>query len=83
MIGSGLRLMIKTSQKNAKSAYAIGQGMGVPKNAARKYMTQPSRPHGLKGIKKDSKLDPYKAWLDAAKSLQLCGADGAAAGAGA
>ena len=64
MIRSGLILMIKDLAGKGKSAYAIGQEIGVSKNTARKYMTQPAQPHGLKGIKKGSKLDPYKEQLD-------------------
>ena len=55
MIRSGLILMIKDLAGKGKSAYAIGQEIGVSKNTARKYMTQPAQPHGLKGIKKGSK----------------------------
>ena len=50
MIRSGLILMIKDLAGKGKSAYAIGQEIGVSKNTARKYMTQPAQPHGLKGI---------------------------------
>ena len=82
MIRSGLILMIKDLAAKGKSAYAIGQEIGISKNTARKYMTQSAQPHGLKGIKRGSKLDPYKELLDAARRLQLCGADGAAACAG-
>ncbi len=64
MIRSGLILMIKDLAGKDKSAYAIGQEIGVSKNTARKYMTQSAQPHGLKGIKRGSKLDPYKAQLD-------------------
>lgn len=64
MIRSGLILMIKDLAGKGKSAYAIGQEIGVSKNTARKSMTQPAQPHGLKGIKKGSKLDPYKEQLD-------------------
>lgn len=60
MIRSGLILMIKESAAKGKSAYAISQEIGVSKNTARKYMSKPAQPHGLKGIKKGSKLDPYK-----------------------
>lgn len=65
MIRSGLILMIKEKGFKGKSAYAISQELGVSKNTARKYMTQPVRPHGLKGRKKGSKLDPYKSQLNA------------------
>ena len=63
MIRSGLILMIKESAAKGKSAYAISKETGVSENTARKYMTQPVRPHGLTGIKKGSKLDPYKPYL--------------------
>ena len=63
MIRSGLILMIKESASKGKSAYAISKEIGVSENTARKYMTQPARPHGLTGIKKGSKLDPYKPYL--------------------
>ena len=42
----------------------IGREIGVSKNTARKYITQPAQPHGLKGVRKGSKLDPYKPQLD-------------------
>ena len=64
MIRSGLILMIKESAEKGKSAYAISREIGISKNTARKYMTQPAKPHGLKGIKKGSKLDPYKPMLE-------------------
>ena len=64
MIRSGLILMIKDLAAKGKSAYAIGQEIGISKNTARKYMGQPARPHGLKGIRKGSKLDPYKPQLN-------------------
>ncbi len=63
MIRSGLILMIKESATKGKSAYAISKEIGVSENTARKYMTQPARPHGLTGTKKGSKLDPYKPYL--------------------
>lgn len=63
MIRSGLILMIKESASKGKSAYAISKEIGVSENTARKYMTQPAKPHGLAGIKKGSKLDPYKPYL--------------------
>ena len=50
MIRSGRILMIKDLAGKGKSAYAIGQEIGVSKNTARKSMTQPAQPHGLKGI---------------------------------
>ena len=64
MIRSGLILMIKESAAKGKSAYAISREIGVSKNTARKYMSQPATPHGLKGVKKGSKLDAYKPLLD-------------------
>lgn len=64
MIRNGLILMIKELARKGKSAYAIGREISVSKNTARKYMTQPAQPLGLKGTKKGSKLDPYKPQLD-------------------
>ena len=64
MIRSGLILMIKELAGKGKSAYSIGREIGVSKNTARKYITQPAQPHGLKGVRKGSKLDPYKPQLD-------------------
>ena len=54
MIRSGLILMIKESAAKGKSAYAICKEIGVSENTARKYMSQPARPHGLTSIKKGS-----------------------------
>ena len=56
--------MIKEKALKGKSAYAIGAELGISKNTAKKYMEQPVRPHGLKGKKKGSKLDPYKPLLN-------------------
>lgn len=64
MIRSGLILMIKELAGKGKSAYSIGREIGVSKNTVRKYITQPAQPHGLKGVRKGSKLDPYKPQLD-------------------
>ena len=64
MIRSGLILMIKDLAAKGNSAYAIGREIGVSKNTARKYMQQPAQQHGLKGVSRGSKLDPYKAHLD-------------------
>ena len=64
MIRSGLILMIKDLAGKGKSAYAIGQEIGISKNTARKYMEQADRQHGLKGVSKGSKLDPYKPQLN-------------------
>ena len=63
MIRSGLIIMIKDLAAKGKSAGEISREVGVAENTARKYMTQPARPHGLKGRKKPSKLDPYKPYL--------------------
>ena len=55
MIRSGLILMIKDLAGKGKSAYAIGQEIGISKNTARKsrkYMEQADQQHGLKGISK-------------------------------
>lgn len=63
MIRSGLIIMIKDLANKGKSAGAISREIGIAENTARKYMTQPAKPHGLKGTKKPSKLDPYKPYL--------------------
>lgn len=55
--------MIKDSMAKGKTAYTIGKELGISKNTARKYMNQPAQVHGLKGIHKTSKLDPYKPQL--------------------
>ena len=39
--------------------------MGISKNTAKKYMSQPKKEHGPKGRKRPSKLDPYKHKIDA------------------
>lgn len=43
MIRSGFILMIKDLARKGKSAYAIGQEIGISKNTARKYMEQADR----------------------------------------
>lgn len=63
MIRSGLIIMIKDLANKGKSAGEISREIGVAENTARKYMHQPAKPHGLKGTKKSSKLDPYKPYL--------------------
>lgn len=63
MIRSGLIIMIKDLASKGKSAGAISREIGIAENTAQKYMTQPAKPHGLKGTKKSSKLDPYKPYL--------------------
>ena len=63
MIRSGLILMIKDLASKGKSAGQISREIGVAENTARKYMTQPAKPHGLTGRKKPSKLDSYKPAL--------------------
>ncbi len=65
MIRSGLILMIKEKATKGKSAYAISKEIGISKNTARKYMTAPAAPHGLKGTHKPSKLDDYKPLIHA------------------
>lgn len=55
--------MIKDFVAKGKSAGEISREIGVSENAARKYMHQPAKPHGLKGRNKPSKLDPYKPYL--------------------
>lgn len=63
MIRSGLILMIKDLAGKGKGAGEISRAVGVAENTARKYITQPAKPHGLKGIRKPSKLDSYKPLL--------------------
>ncbi len=63
MIRSGLIRMIKDLAKKGKSAYAIGKEIGISKNTVKKYIEQPAQPHGLKGVLKGSKLDPFKPQL--------------------
>lgn len=65
-------LMIKELAVKGKSAYSIGREIGVSKNTARKYITQPAQPHGLKGIRKGSKLVPYKPQLNILFSTVWC-----------
>ena len=55
--------MIKDLARKGKGAGEISKKTGVAENTARKYMTQPAQPHGLKRRKKPSKLDPYKPCL--------------------
>ena len=43
MIRSGLILMVKDLAGKGKSAYVIGQEIGISKNTARKYMEQADR----------------------------------------
>ena len=52
MIRSGLILMIKDLAGKGKSAYAIGQEIGISKNTARKYMELADRQHGLRAPNK-------------------------------
>ena len=63
MIRKGLILMIQDFAEKGKSAYAISKELGISKNTAKKYMEHPAQIHGLKGIRKGSKLDPYKEQL--------------------
>lgn len=63
MIRSGLILMIKDLARKGKHVREISKETGVAENTARKYITQPAQPHGLKGRKRPSKLDPYKPYL--------------------
>lgn len=56
MIRSGLIIMIKDLAEKGKSAGGISREFGVTENTARRYISQPVRPHGLKGRKKPSKL---------------------------
>lgn len=64
MIRSGLINMIREKALTGKSPYAIGKEMNISKNTAKKYIQQDPAPHKLKGIKKESKLDPYKTKID-------------------
>src|SRR5690554_4227546 len=64
MIRSGLINMIREQAQKGKSAYAIGNELGISKNTAKKYINQPKSVHGLKGRTKQSKLDPYKPEID-------------------
>lgn len=63
MIRSGLILMIKDLAAKGKCVREISHETGVSENTVRKYITQPAKPHGLKGRTKPSKLDPYKPVL--------------------
>ena len=56
--------MIREKALKGKSAYAIGNDLGVAENTAKKYMTQPEKKHGLKGRKRISKLDPYEDYIN-------------------
>jgi response regulator of citrate/malate metabolism len=49
MIRSGTINMIREKAQKGKSAYAIGKELGISKNTAKKYMSQPKAEHGLKG----------------------------------
>jgi len=60
MIRSGTINMIREKAQKGKSAYAIGKELGISKNTAKKYMSQPKAEHGLKGRTRPSKLDPFK-----------------------
>lgn len=55
--------MIQDFAEKGKSAYAISKELGISKNTAKKYIEHPAQIHGLKGIRKGSKLDPYKEQL--------------------
>jgi len=65
MIRSGLITMIREKSQKGKSAYAIGKELGISKNTAKKYMSQPKKEHGLKGRTRPSKLDPFKGEINA------------------
>ncbi len=56
MIRSGLIIMIKDLASKGKSAGAISREIGIAENTAQKYMTQPAKPHGLKGTKSHRNL---------------------------
>ena len=60
MLKNGTVIMINEMAGEGKTAYAIGKELSISKNTADKYMKEPHRQHGLKGIKKQSLLDPYK-----------------------
>lgn len=63
MIRSGLIIMIKDLAAKGKSVGEISYETHVSENTVRKYIREPTKPHGLKGRKKASKLDPYKPCL--------------------
>jgi len=46
MIRSGLINVIRKKSQNGKSAYAISKELGISKNTAKKYMSQPKRNMG-------------------------------------
>jgi hypothetical protein len=64
MIRSGLINMIRENARKGKSAYAVGKGLGISKNTAKKYMHQPKTEHGLKGRTRPTKLDPFKPQIN-------------------
>ena len=64
MIRSGLILMIREKANSGQSSYSIGKELGISKNTAKKYADGHSDQHQLKGRKKPSKLDPFKAVID-------------------
>lgn len=70
MIRSGLINKIYEKSQNGKSAYAISKELGISKNTAKKYTKRPKAEHGLKGMKKPSKLDPFK--LKIKEKMEKC-----------
>ncbi len=64
MIRSGLILMIRQEAQSGQSAYAIGKKLGISKNSVKKYIEDGPKEHGLKNMKRPSKLDPYKPQID-------------------
>ena len=60
MLRSGSIIMIKQKGYEGKTPYKISKETGLSKNTVKKYLNNPVKPHGLKGRKKESKLDPYK-----------------------
>lgn len=55
--------MIQEIAKKGKSAYAISKELDISKNTAKKHMEHQAQVHGLKGIRKGSKLDSCKEQL--------------------
>ncbi len=64
MIRSGLILMIRQKAQEGQSPYAIGKELGISKNTAKKYITGEVKTHGLQGLKRPSKLDPFRSHID-------------------
>ena len=63
MLGTRSILMIKSKLNNGNTVEEIHRQTGFSRTTVRKYREQNYRPHASKGIKKASKLDPYKEQL--------------------